>query len=88
MWTNNTITYWDSGRKIALFRNELFTKCSTLQFLFGIHKYQTNTSSNDYTDGLVHYCSNYSVLAMELLQSYTKQSVYDWKMNKGRMVDK
>ena len=33
-------------------------------------------SQNDNTDGLVQDCSNSSALAMELLQFYTKPSIY------------
>ena len=32
--------------------------------------------SDDYVDGLVQHCSNSSALAMELLQSCAKPSIY------------
>ena len=49
---------------------------SNLVILFTIKAAVTLHLKNNYIDGLVQDCSNSSALAMELLQSCTKSSIY------------
>ena len=59
-------------------------KCSPVEMKKVIHTYfQNDIFWNWYIDGLGQNCSNSRVLAMELLQSYTKPSIWHasyWNM--------
>ena len=55
--------------KVIKHKTERFESIEVGRVFFGI--------LNEYIDGLVPDCSNSSALAMELLQSCTKPSIYD-----------
>ena len=71
---------WHIGRYRPLIsdwsQEMLNCRCQALKSWF-LHRQVISGLDIDYMDGLVQHCSNSSALAMELLQSCTKQSIWN-----------